>query len=136
MQVMMQTEKDTECTLTWGKWGFVAQAMCTSSPGPDEPGDGPIDMYMVAIDIHGDSDGGTDGIYGEIGTCWQGTLEEAARQAKRFSKLVLTSLHEEEGEDDWHEHEKAIDLGPIIDAACARLQRAMEFVSPRPAGTT
>lgn len=128
MEVVMQSEKDTELTLSWGRWTFTAQAMMTVDPPND--GESASDVYAIAIEIHGDSDGGIDGVYGEIGTCWQHSLDAAVREAKRMSRLTVTSLHSEPTDADWEEHERAIDLGPIIERAAERLRLAIAKARP------
>lgn len=114
-------EAEHACELTWGNWSFTARC---EAIGQGEQ----CVNYRIVIAVHGDNDGGEHGMFGELSTGgMDGSPEDAAMEAKRFRPLV-TSLHDERDfdEDDSYEHERTLDLSPIIDAAVAEMKAAMQ----------
>lgn len=112
------------CELTWGTWTIEARASVSSFKHSQEY---PADiMYLVEIVYFGDSDSGTENLFGNLSTSGaHSSLESAAKSAKRM-KPQLFSTHCEKGDEDWVDYYKTIDVSAIVDAACLQLKSALQ----------
>ena len=112
------------CELTWGTWTIEARASVSSFRDSQVY---PVDLtYLVEIDYCGDSDSGTENLFGKLSTSGShSSLESAAESAKRM-KPQLFSTHCEKGDEDWVDYYKTIDVSAIVDAACLQLKSALQ----------
>lgn len=112
------------CELTWGIWTIEATASVSSFRDSREH---PADLtYLVEIHYHGDSDSGTENLFGKLSTSGaHSSLESAAKSAKKMKPLLL-STHCEEDDEDWVDYYKMVDVSTIVDAACLQLKSALQ----------
>ena len=104
--ILSQREGE-EGLMTWGQWTFQVEASLSSYGGSL--------YYVIHVDITGGGDAGEDGMYGQLSTGLQNSLEEAAEVAKRDLRLTVRSAHCEEEDSDLCLYERMIDLSPAID---------------------
>lgn len=110
--------KDNPRELTWGKWSVAASCEVSTWDGEGL-------NYVVSLDFHGDEDGGETGMYGKLSTSGVfHSLEEAAAQANKF-RVILSSIHVEDGAEDEDEYIRQLDLSGIIDTACSMMRNGL-----------
>jgi len=118
-------DPEDPCELSWGKWTITASCQARTACGKGADWEGMGLSYVVAINFHGDPDGGEHGLFGTLETGGvYADLDSAAAHAKMLTP-TLTSEHMEDGDEDVRTYRRTIDTSGIIDAAVRRMRGAL-----------
>lgn len=114
---VVQVNDAGDAELTWGQWTVTAWIEARTGQGDM--------LYSMQIDFHGDNNDGEDGMYGTLATSLLGSPKDAAEQALRSMAFRVTSLHQEDNEDDWNDHERSLNLKHLLNLAVKVFEDSM-----------